>query len=72
VYLACALVAKDQNARDSFLAKFEQITKTSGLDVAAQSLLGGIYRSTKDGNLQDAVKHAADDLARYEGKPAAR
>jgi hypothetical protein len=70
VYLACALVADDQNLKDSFLARLKQIiaSKNHRDFYDAQSLLGGIYRTTKDAKLQGIVKQPADDLDRPTGQ----
>jgi hypothetical protein len=70
LYLARALVAKDQSFRDDSLAKFAQIIAARDLNDDAQMALDGLSRMIKDPDLQGIVTKAANDLQK--AKPGAR
>jgi hypothetical protein len=72
LYLARALVAKDQNLRDDSLAKFAQITIVKGLKEDAQVLLDGISGTVEDPSLQGIADTISSYLATAQEKYASR
>lgn len=70
LYMARALVAKDQLLRDDSLAKFVQVTALRDLNDDAQMALDGLSRTVTAPDLQSIVTKATNNLQTV--KPAAR
>jgi hypothetical protein len=70
LYLARALVVKDQHVRDDSLAKVAEITTSKGLDEDSQRLFDGISRTVEDKSLQSIIDTVSNLLAAAKEKYA--